>query len=52
LNQMRLSGASQSTILVWFENQAEALVISPASARGVQSNSPVDMNQLLDHALV
>jgi hypothetical protein len=52
LNQMRLSGASQSTFLVWFENQADALVVSPASARGVLSNSPVDMNQLLDHALV
>jgi hypothetical protein len=52
LNQMRLSGANESSFLVWFENHAEALVISPASARGVQSDTPVDVNQLLDHALV
>jgi hypothetical protein len=52
LNQMRLPGANESTFLVWFENQADALVISPASAGGVQSDSTVNMNQLLDHALV
>jgi hypothetical protein len=51
LNQMRLAGADESSFLVWFENHAEALVISPRSARGVQSNSPVDLNQLVDQAL-
>lgn len=51
LNQMRLSGARESSFLVWFENHAEALVISPSSARGGQSNRPVGLNQLLDQAL-
>ena len=51
LNQMRLTGADESAFLAWFENHGEALVISPASARGVRSDSAVDMNQLLDHAL-
>jgi hypothetical protein len=52
LNQMRLTGANESSFLVWFENHAEALVISPSSARGVQSDRPVNLNQLLDQALV
>jgi hypothetical protein len=51
LNQMRLTGADESSFLVWFENHAEALVISPSSARGVQSSRPVDLHQLLDQAL-
>jgi len=51
VNQMRLAGADESSFLVWFENHAEALVISPSSARGAQSNRPVDLNQLLDQAL-
>lgn len=51
LNQMRLAGAAESSFLVWFENHAEALVVSPSAARGVQSNRPVDLNQLLDQAL-
>jgi hypothetical protein len=51
LNQMRLTGADQSAFLVWFEDHSEALVISPSSARGVESNARVDLNQLLDQAL-
>ena len=51
LNQMRLPGANESSFLVWFENHAEALVISPSSPRGVQSDRPTDLNQLLDQAL-
>ena len=47
LNLMRLTGADQSALLVWFENHSEALVISPTSTREVESNARVDLNQLL-----
>ena len=50
LNQMRLTGANQSSFLVWFEDHAKALVISPSVARGVESHDPVDLNQLIDMA--
>lgn len=51
LNQMRLTGADESSFLVWFEDHAEALIISPSSPRGAQSNDRVDLNQLLDQVL-
>jgi hypothetical protein len=51
LNQMRLTGAEESSFLVWFENHTEALAISPSSPRGLQSNDRVDLNQLFDQML-
>ena len=51
LNLMRLTGDSESSFLVWFENHSDALVISRSTPRGIQSNRPVDLNQLLDQAL-
>ena len=48
LNQMRLTGADKSSFLVWFEDHTKALVISPSASRGVESNKPVDLNQLID----
>lgn len=48
LNQMRLPDADRSSFLVWFENHAEALVISPSVARGTESSREVDVGQLLD----
>ncbi len=50
MNQMRLAGARESSFVVWFENHAQALVISPSTTRGAESNQPIDMNQLLDLA--
>ena len=50
LNQTRLTGRSESSFLVWFEDHTEALVISPKTARGVESQSKVDLNQLIDLA--
>ena len=47
LNQQRLSGAKQSSFLVWFEDHDEALAIAPTLPRGTQSDSPVDLQQLL-----
>jgi hypothetical protein len=51
LNQMRLSGANESAFLAWFENRSEALLISPSTKPGVQSDARADLNQLLDQAI-
>jgi hypothetical protein len=47
LGQQRLSGAEKATFLVWFEDHAEALVVSPALARNTESKARVDMRWLL-----
>ena len=47
LNQQRLSGAYQSSFLVWFEDHQEALAIGPSLPRGTASGSPVGLPQLL-----
>jgi len=47
LNQQRLPGADQSAFLVWFEGHSQALVIGPSMPRGTQSNSALDLEQLL-----
>jgi hypothetical protein len=48
INLMRLTGAAQSRFIVWFEDQQEALAISPGTTRGVASSSPCDLRQILD----
>ncbi len=50
LNMNRLPGAEQASFLVWFEDHAEAIVVSPSTGRGVQSDVRVDLNQLLSQA--
>jgi hypothetical protein len=50
LNQQRLTGAEQSSFLVWFEGRNEALAIGPAMPRGTESSSPTDLKQLLTWA--
>ena len=47
LEQQRLSGAEQSSFLIWFEDHAEAFVIAPSLARNTESNARVDMRWLL-----
>jgi hypothetical protein len=47
LNQQRLSGAEQSSFLVWWEGHTQAVVIAPTLPRGVQSDSPMDLQALL-----
>jgi hypothetical protein len=47
LNQQRLSGADRSGFLVWFESHHEALAIGPSLPRGTESNSPIDLGNLL-----
>jgi hypothetical protein len=47
LNQMRLSGATESAFLVWFEGQSQALAIGPTTPRGTTLKSAVDLEQIL-----
>lgn len=47
LNQQRLTGADQSSFLVWFEDQRSALIIGPATPRGTESKAATDMHRLL-----
>jgi hypothetical protein len=47
INQQRLSGADQSSFLVWFENHNEALAISPALAHGKTESTAIDMRELM-----
>jgi len=47
LNQQRLTGAEQSSFLVWFENHSEAVAIGPSMPRGKASTSPTDLQSLI-----
>lgn len=47
LNQQRLSGAEQSSFLVWFEDHNEALAIAPSMPRGTDSSSPASLSDLI-----
>jgi hypothetical protein len=47
INQQRLPGSEWSSFLVWFEGHNQALAISPALPRGAQSDSSLDLAQLL-----
>jgi hypothetical protein len=47
LDQQRLSGAEQSSFLVWFEDHNEAVLITPTLPRGTESNNPVNVEWLV-----
>jgi hypothetical protein len=47
LNQQRLAGAEQSSFLVWFEGHGQALAVGPSMARGTESGSAADLQQVL-----
>lgn len=51
INQQRLSGSEQSSFLVWFEGNRQALAIGPSLARGTASNSVADLGELLSWAV-
>jgi hypothetical protein len=51
LNQQRLPGANQSVFLAWFEGHEQAVVISPYMPRGTESNSVLDLGELLSLAV-
>lgn len=47
VNQQRLAGADKASFLVWFEDHTEALAIGPSLPRGTESNSALDLQQVL-----
>ena len=47
INQQRLTGAEQSSFLVWWKDHPEAVAIAPTLPHGAVSNSPIDLNQVL-----
>lgn len=47
LDQQRLANAERSSFLVWFEEHEQALGIGPSLPRGTNSDSPADLEQLL-----
>jgi hypothetical protein len=51
INQQRLPASERSAFLVWFEGHAQALVIAPSLPKGTESNSQLDLGQLLALAL-
>jgi hypothetical protein len=50
INQQRLPGSERSSFLVWFEGHSQALAIAPSLPRGTESNSVLDLQQLLSLA--
>ena len=50
LNLQRLTGAEQSSFLVWFEGHNEAVAIGPSLPRGTVSNAATGLEQLLSWA--
>jgi hypothetical protein len=51
INQQRLPDSERSSFLVWFEGHSQALAIGPSLPRGTESNSALDLQQLLSLAL-
>lgn len=47
LNMQRLTGAEQSSFLVWFEGHNQAIAIGPSLPRGTESKAAADLEQLL-----
>lgn len=50
INQQRLPGSEQSSFLVWFEGHSHALVVAPSLPKGTESNSALDLGELLSLA--
>lgn len=51
INQQRLTGASQSVFLAWFEGHRQAILVSPSLPHGVESTTEIDMGKLLNIAM-
>jgi len=47
INQQRLPGYEQSSFVVWFEGQRQAVAIGPSMPRGTESDSVVNLAELL-----
>jgi hypothetical protein len=48
LNQQRLSGASQSSFLAWFEDHEEAVAIGPAFEPNKRSDAPIELRDIAE----
>jgi hypothetical protein len=51
INQQRLPGSEQSSFIVWFERHSQALAIAPSFPRGAESNSVIELGELLSLAI-
>jgi hypothetical protein len=51
LNEQRLPESEKSSFLVWFEGHTQALVIAPSLPRGTESNSTLDLGELIAMAV-
>jgi hypothetical protein len=51
INQQRLPGADESSFVVWFEGQSQALAISPGLPRGAESSTALNLGQLISLAV-
>jgi hypothetical protein len=47
INQQRLPGFQHSSFIVWFEDHAEAVAISPSLPRGTESKSAMNLGELI-----
>lgn len=47
VNQQRLPGYEHSSFIAWFEDHEQAVAIGPTIPRGVESDSSLDLGQLL-----
>ncbi|MFC5864524.1 hypothetical protein ACFPT7_19610 [Acidicapsa dinghuensis] len=47
INQQRLPGAEQSSLVVWYEGHSQALAVTPTLPRGTTSGSKLDLKGLL-----
>lgn len=51
INQQRLPGAVQSVFIAWFEGHQQAIAIAPTLPHGAESNSSIDLGDLLSLAM-
>jgi hypothetical protein len=51
INQQRLPESEQSSFLVWFEGHNQALAIGPSLPRGTESNTVLNLGELLSVAV-
>lgn len=47
INQSRLTGAPQATVVAWSETHGQAMVAGPNAPRGVTATNPMTMRQIL-----
>jgi len=48
INLMRLSGSDKASFIAWFEDQKEAIAITPTMAQGAISTTTCEISQILD----